>query len=91
MSNFLIFEILTGSVPTLARTGTRKTDAGISWRTWPGMLQGGHRRSAGQGKCWRDPGATLQGNLECRSGLPLLVLKVNPKLHSGIPPGGLII
>ncbi|CAI9613585.1 unnamed protein product, partial [Staurois parvus] len=24
---------------------------------------------------------------ECSSGLPLLVLKVNPELHSGIPPG----
>ncbi|CAI9610821.1 unnamed protein product [Staurois parvus] len=41
--------------PTLAGNGTRKTDAGIGQRRWPGMLQGGHRRSAGQGKCRRDP------------------------------------
>ncbi|CAI9549439.1 unnamed protein product, partial [Staurois parvus] len=54
-----------------------------------GNLQGGHRMSAGQGKCWRDPRAMLQGIPECSSGLPLLVLKVNPELHSGIPTGGL--
>ncbi|CAI9605793.1 unnamed protein product [Staurois parvus] len=25
---------------------------------------------------------------ECSSGLPLVVLKLYPELHSGIPPGG---
>ncbi|CAI9612462.1 unnamed protein product, partial [Staurois parvus] len=45
-------------------------------------LQGGHRRSAGQGKRRRDPGATPHGKPECSSGLPLV-------LHSGIPPGRL--
>ncbi|CAI9568210.1 unnamed protein product, partial [Staurois parvus] len=55
----------------------------------PWTLQGGHRGSAGQGKCWRDPGATLQGIPECSLGLPLVVLKLYPELHSGIPPGRL--
>ncbi|CAI9534534.1 unnamed protein product, partial [Staurois parvus] len=53
------------------------------------MLQGTHRGSAGQGKCRRDPGATLQGIPECSSGLPLVVLKLYPKLYSRIPPGRL--
>ncbi|CAI9605604.1 unnamed protein product, partial [Staurois parvus] len=38
-----------------------KTDAGIGRRRWPGMLQGGHCGSTGQGKCLRDPRAMLQG------------------------------
>ncbi|CAI9580565.1 unnamed protein product, partial [Staurois parvus] len=38
----------------VAGTGTRKTDAGIGRRRWPGTLKGGHRGSAGQGKCKRD-------------------------------------
>ncbi|CAI9599278.1 unnamed protein product, partial [Staurois parvus] len=59
---------------------------------------GGHCR----GHCRRDiagaqdkvsaeeiPGATLQGIPECSSGLPLVVLKLYPELHSGIPPGRL--
>ncbi|CAI9569836.1 unnamed protein product [Staurois parvus] len=37
-------------VPTLAGDGTQMTDASIRWRTLPGTLQEGHRRSAGQGK-----------------------------------------
>ncbi|CAI9554390.1 unnamed protein product, partial [Staurois parvus] len=68
--------------PDIAGNGTRKTDASIGQRTWPGTLQEGHRGSAGQGKCRRDPGATLQGIPACSSGLPLV-------LHSGIPPGRL--
>ncbi|CAI9537609.1 unnamed protein product, partial [Staurois parvus] len=47
-----------------------------------GRCRGGHRGSAGQGKCRRDPGATLLVTPECSSGLPLV-------LHSGIPPGRL--
>ncbi|CAI9596059.1 unnamed protein product, partial [Staurois parvus] len=50
-----------GSVPTPAGNGTRKTDAGITRRRWPGTLQGG------QGECRRDPGATLQCIPECSS------------------------
>ncbi|CAI9605937.1 unnamed protein product [Staurois parvus] len=46
--------------PDVAGNGTRKTDVGIGQRRWPGTLQGGHRGSAGQGKCWRDPRAALQ-------------------------------
>ncbi|CAI9591525.1 unnamed protein product, partial [Staurois parvus] len=46
--------------PDVAGNGTRKTDASIGRRTLPGTLQWGHHRSAGQGKCRRDPGATLQ-------------------------------
>ncbi|CAI9549983.1 unnamed protein product [Staurois parvus] len=65
------------------------TDAGIGRRTLQGTLQGTHRGSAGQGKCRRDPGATLQCIPECSSGLPLVVLKLYPELHSGIPPGRL--
>ncbi|CAI9606772.1 unnamed protein product, partial [Staurois parvus] len=34
----------------------------------------------------RTPCATPHGKPECSSGLPLLVLKFYPKLHSGIPP-----
>ncbi|CAI9576260.1 unnamed protein product, partial [Staurois parvus] len=85
MSLFDIFKFPTSSVPVcpdVAGNGTRKTDVGISRRTLPGTLQVGHSGSAGQGKCRRDPGATLQGNPECSSGLPLV-------LHSGIPPGRL--
>ncbi|CAI9585375.1 unnamed protein product [Staurois parvus] len=58
------------------------TDAGICRITLPGTLQEGHRGSAGQGKCRRDPGAEQHGIPECSSGLPLV-------LHSGIPPGRL--
>ncbi|CAI9608065.1 unnamed protein product, partial [Staurois parvus] len=85
MSLFDIFKFPASSVPVrpdVAGNGTRKTDAGIGRRILPGTLQGGHRGSAGQGKCRRDPGATLQGIPECSSGLPLV-------LHSGIPPGRL--
>ncbi|CAI9619479.1 unnamed protein product, partial [Staurois parvus] len=57
-------------------------DAGIRRRTLQGTLQGGHRRSAGQGKRRTDAGATLHGKPECSSGLPLV-------LHSGIPSGRL--
>ncbi|CAI9589326.1 unnamed protein product, partial [Staurois parvus] len=92
MALFDIFKFPAGSVPVrpdVAGNGTRKMDAGIGWRRWPGTLQGEHRGSAGQGKCWRDPRATLQCIPECSSGLPLLVLKLYPELHSGIPPGKL--
>ncbi|CAI9543873.1 unnamed protein product [Staurois parvus] len=36
--------------PDVAGNGTRKTDAGIGWRTLTGTLQEGHRGSKGQGK-----------------------------------------
>ncbi|CAI9581174.1 unnamed protein product, partial [Staurois parvus] len=36
-----------------------------------------------------DPGAALQGIPQCSSGLPLVVLKLYPELHSGILPGRL--
>ncbi|CAI9599152.1 unnamed protein product [Staurois parvus] len=53
-----MFKFAAGSGPrtsrTLAGIGTRKPDAGISWRRWPGMLQGTHRRSEGQGKRCRE-------------------------------------
>ncbi|CAI9534970.1 unnamed protein product, partial [Staurois parvus] len=65
------------------------TDADIRRITLPGTLQEGHRGSAGQGKRRTDPGAALQGIPECSSGLPLVVLKLYPELHSGIPPGTL--
>ncbi|CAI9549082.1 unnamed protein product [Staurois parvus] len=41
-------------IPTFAGTGTRKPDAGIGRRRWPGPLQGTNRRSEGQGKCCRE-------------------------------------
>ncbi|CAI9611243.1 unnamed protein product, partial [Staurois parvus] len=78
---FCHFQISRRSVPVrpdVAGNGTQMTDAGIGRITLPGTLQGGHRGSAGQGKCRRDP----HGKLECSSGLPLV-------LHSGIPPGRL--
>ncbi|CAI9582247.1 unnamed protein product, partial [Staurois parvus] len=56
----------------LAGNGTRKTDAGIGRRTWLGTLQGGHRGSVRQGKCWRDPSCVF---LSVARGIPLLVLK----------------
>ncbi|CAI9544745.1 unnamed protein product, partial [Staurois parvus] len=60
-------------VPTLTGNGTQKTDAGIGRRRWLGTLQGGHRGSAGQGKCCRVIPEQPQGNPECNLGLPLLV------------------
>ncbi|CAI9602823.1 unnamed protein product, partial [Staurois parvus] len=65
------------------------TDAGIRRITLPGTLQEGYRGSAGQGKGSRDRGAAPHGKPECSSGLPLVVLKLYPELHSGIPPGRL--
>ncbi|CAI9614787.1 unnamed protein product [Staurois parvus] len=73
----------------LAGNGTQMRDAGIRQRTLPGTLQEGHRGSAGQGKSKRDPGAAPHGIPECSSGLPLVVRKLYPELHSGIPPGRL--
>ncbi|CAI9601616.1 unnamed protein product [Staurois parvus] len=71
----------------LAGNGTQKTDAGIRQRTLQGTLQEGHHGSTGQGKRRTDPGAAPHGKPECSSGLPLVVLKFYPELHSGIPPG----
>ncbi|CAI9540772.1 unnamed protein product [Staurois parvus] len=55
-------------VPTLAGDGTQMTDAGIPPDYVAGDTAGGHRGSAGQGKCRRDPGATLQCIPECSWG-----------------------
>ncbi|CAI9600263.1 unnamed protein product [Staurois parvus] len=41
-------------VPSLAGTGTQKPDVGIGRRRWPGMLQGTHHGSEGQGKRCRE-------------------------------------
>ncbi|CAI9616082.1 unnamed protein product, partial [Staurois parvus] len=85
MSLFVIFKfpaVPSPYIPTLAGDGTQMTDAGIRRITLPGTLQEGHRGSARQGKCWRDPGAAPHGKPECSSGLPLV-------LHSRIPPGRL--
>ncbi|CAI9554087.1 unnamed protein product, partial [Staurois parvus] len=56
-----------------------------------------------QGHCRRDiagaqdkvsdeeiPEQRCSGIPECSLGLPLVVLKLYPELHSGIPPGGLM-
>ncbi|CAI9585174.1 unnamed protein product [Staurois parvus] len=93
MSLFVIFKFPASSVPVcpdVAVDGTEKTDAGIRQRTLQGTLQEGHRGSAGQGKRRTDPGAAPHGKPECSSGLPLLVRKLYPELHSKIPPGRLI-
>ncbi|CAI9622173.1 unnamed protein product [Staurois parvus] len=93
MSLFVIFKFPAAPShvhPDIAGDRTRKTDAGIRRRTLPGTLQEGHRGSAGQGKRRTDPRATPHGKLECSSGLLLLVLKLYPELHLGIPPGRLI-
>ncbi|CAI9612040.1 unnamed protein product, partial [Staurois parvus] len=85
MSLFDILKFHSSSLPVrpdVAGSGTWKRDAIIGRRTLPGTLQEGHRGTAGQGKCKRDPGATLQGIPNGSSGLPLV-------LHSGIPPGRL--
>ncbi|CAI9576101.1 unnamed protein product, partial [Staurois parvus] len=82
---FCHFQISRRSIPVrpdVVGNGTQKTDAGIGRRTLQGILQEGHRRSAGQGKRRTNPGATSHGKPECSLGLPLL-------LHSGIPPGRL--
>ncbi|CAI9595968.1 unnamed protein product, partial [Staurois parvus] len=89
MSLFDIFKFPASSVPVrpdVAGNGTQKTDADIGRRRWPGTLQGGHRRSAGQDKVSAEgiPGATLQGIPECSWGLLLVLV-----LHLGIPPGRL--
>ncbi|CAI9576046.1 unnamed protein product [Staurois parvus] len=60
MSFFKNFKFAAGSGARTSRchdvtgTGTRKPDAGIGRRRWPGTLQGTYRWSAGQGKCCRD-------------------------------------
>ncbi|CAI9563299.1 unnamed protein product [Staurois parvus] len=46
--------VLAPVCPNITGTGTRKPDADIGQRRWPGTLQGMHRRSEGQGKCCRD-------------------------------------
>ncbi|CAI9568752.1 unnamed protein product, partial [Staurois parvus] len=82
---FCHFQISRCSIPIcpdVAGNGTQKTDAGIRWMTLQGILQEGHRGSAGQGKRRTDPGAVLHGKPECSSRLPLM-------LHSGILPGRL--
>ncbi|CAI9551770.1 unnamed protein product, partial [Staurois parvus] len=82
---FCHFQISRHSVPVrpdVARDRTQKTDAAIHRRTLQGILQEGHRGSAGQGKRRTDPEAAPHGKPECSSGLPLV-------LHSGIPPGRL--
>ncbi|CAI9566953.1 unnamed protein product, partial [Staurois parvus] len=82
---FCHFQISRRSVPVrpdVAGDGTQKTDTGIRRRTLQGTLQGGHHRSAGQGKRRTDPRAAPQGIPECSSGLPLV-------LHLEIPPGRL--
>ncbi|CAI9532091.1 unnamed protein product [Staurois parvus] len=40
--------------PDITGTRTRKLDAGIGRRRWPGTLQGTHRGSEGQGKRCRE-------------------------------------
>ncbi|CAI9574029.1 unnamed protein product [Staurois parvus] len=40
--------------PDVTGTGTRKPDARIGLRRWPGMLQGAHCGSKGLGKRCRD-------------------------------------
>ncbi|CAI9573678.1 unnamed protein product, partial [Staurois parvus] len=65
------------------------TDAGITPDYIAGDTAGGTSWDAGQGKRRTDPRAAPHGNPECSSGLPLLVLKLYPELHLGIPPGKL--
>ncbi|CAI9602453.1 unnamed protein product, partial [Staurois parvus] len=72
MSLFVIFKfpaVPFSYFPTLAGDGTQMTDASIRRITLPGTLQEGHRGSAGQGKCKRDPGAAPHGIPECSSGV----------------------
>ncbi|CAI9535388.1 unnamed protein product [Staurois parvus] len=50
-----MFSFPTGSVPVRPDARReRKMDAGIGQRRWPGTLQGRHRGSEGQRKCWRE-------------------------------------
>ncbi|CAI9593234.1 unnamed protein product [Staurois parvus] len=60
------------------------TDAGGHYR--------GHCRRdiAGAQDKVSDRGIPEHGKPECISGLPLVVLKLYPELHSGIPPGRLL-
>ncbi|CAI9564229.1 unnamed protein product [Staurois parvus] len=54
-----------------------------------GTLQGTHRGGAkDKVSAAGTPYAAPHGKPECSLGLPLLVLKLYPELHSGIPPGG---
>ncbi|CAI9583043.1 unnamed protein product [Staurois parvus] len=38
--NFRFRPLYVPYIPTHTRNGTRKTDASIGWRRWPGTLQG---------------------------------------------------
>ncbi|CAI9623048.1 unnamed protein product, partial [Staurois parvus] len=88
---FCNFQISHRSVPPRRRRGRNPEDRCRHLRrTLQGTLQEGHRGSAGQGKRRTDHGATPHGKPECSSGLPLVVLKLYPELHSGIPPGRLL-
>ncbi|CAI9554217.1 unnamed protein product, partial [Staurois parvus] len=89
MSHFKISRRSVPVRPDVTGNGTQKTDAGIGQRTLQGTLQEGHRGSAGQGKRRTDPRAAPHGKPECSSGLPLVVLKLYPELHSRIPSGRL--
>ncbi|CAI9595958.1 unnamed protein product, partial [Staurois parvus] len=76
MSHFYIFEFSASSVPRTSRC-RRDRNPEDRCRHRPeditGDTAGGtHRGSAGQGKCRKDPGATLQCIPECSSGLPLV-------------------
>ncbi|CAI9578790.1 unnamed protein product [Staurois parvus] len=57
MSLFVIFKFPAVPSPDVAGDRTQKTDAGIRWS----ILQEGHRGSAGQGKCRRDPESNAAG------------------------------
>ncbi|CAI9609233.1 unnamed protein product, partial [Staurois parvus] len=86
MSLFKIFKSPAGCGPfTSQHRRERNPEAGIGRRRWPGTLQGTHRRSAGQGKCYRDSLSVVRGIPECSSGLTFSTRSSNPELHSGIP------
>ncbi|CAI9610046.1 unnamed protein product, partial [Staurois parvus] len=90
MSLFVIFK--SPAVPSPYVPTSQETEPG---RQMP-ELAGGHYRGHCRGDIAgaqdkvserRGPGAALQCIPECISGLPLVVLKLYPELHSGIPPG----
>ncbi|CAI9585009.1 unnamed protein product, partial [Staurois parvus] len=75
MSLFVIFKFPASSVPRTSRRCRGRKPR----RQMPASA-GGHCR----GHCRGDIAGALHGKPECSSGLPLVVLKLYPELHSGI-------
>ncbi|CAI9611671.1 unnamed protein product [Staurois parvus] len=86
MKFFKTFKFATGSArPDVTGTGTWKpaSTGGDGRGRCRGHIAGAKDKVSAAG----NPYAAPHGKPECRLGIPLVVLKFYPELHSGIPPG----